>query len=73
MKALYIEQEKLGTPASTISRYNQRYEQQSVLATADPGQPAQKLTPQLRVKVLERTRQTARWFHTVVTAARWQR
>ena len=52
-------QEKLGTAPSTISRWKQRYEQDGVLglATIHPGQPPQKLTPQLRAKVLERTRQ----------------
>ncbi len=52
-------QEKLGTPPSTISRWKQRYEQEGVLglATVHPAQPPQKLTPQLRAKVLERTRQ----------------
>ena len=45
--------------ASTISRWKQRYEKDGVLglATIHPGQPPQKLTPQLRAKVLERTRQ----------------
>ena len=53
-------QEKLGTPPSTISRWKQRYEKEGVLglATAHPGQLPRKLTPQLRAKVLERTRQT---------------
>ena len=52
-------EEKLGTPASTISRWKQRYEQDGLLglATIHPGQPPQKLTPQLRAKVLEKTRQ----------------
>ena len=52
-------QEKLGTPPSTISRWKQRYEKEGVvgLATVHPGQPPQKLTAQLRAKVLERTRQ----------------
>src|SRR5436190_9660209 len=52
-------EEKLGTPPSTLSRWKQRYEQEGVLglATVHPGQPPQKLTPQLRAKVLERTRQ----------------
>src|SRR5260370_39443424 len=52
-------EEKLGTPASTISRWKQRYQQDGVLglATIHPGQPPKKLTPQLRAKVLERTRQ----------------
>jgi transposase len=52
-------QEKLGTPPSTISRWKQRYEKDGVLGlvTIHPGQPPQKLTPQLRAKVLERTRQ----------------
>ena len=52
-------QEKLGSPPSTISRWKQRYEKDGVLGlmTIHPGQPPQKLTPQLRAKVLERTRQ----------------
>src|SRR6201984_89179 len=52
-------QERLGAFASTASRWNQRNEQNGVLgwATIHPGQPPQKLTPQLRAKVLERTRQ----------------
>src|SRR5690348_14919804 len=52
-------EEKLGTPPSTISRWKQRYQQDGLLglATIHPGQPPQKLTPQLRARVLERTRQ----------------
>src|SRR5271169_639042 len=52
-------EEKLGVPASTISRWKQRYQEDDVLglATIHPGQPPQKLTPQLRARVLERTRQ----------------
>jgi transposase len=52
-------QEKLGTPPSTISRWKQRYEKDGVsgLVTVHPGQPPQKLTPALRAKVLDRTRQ----------------
>src|SRR6266852_7077233 len=52
-------EEKLGAAPSTISRWKQRYEKDGVLglATIHPGQPPQKLTPQLRAKVLERTRQ----------------
>jgi transposase len=52
--------EKLGTPPSTISRWKQRYEADGLLGlvSVHPGQPPQKLTPQLRAKVLERTRQT---------------
>src|ERR1022692_4421952 len=52
-------EEKLGTPPSTISRRKQRYQQDGVLglATIHPGQPRQKLTPQLRARVFERTRQ----------------
>jgi transposase len=50
---------KLGAAPSTVSRWKQRYEKDGVLglATIHPGQPPQKLTPQLRAKVLERTRQ----------------
>src|SRR5450759_1663272 len=52
-------EEKLGTPASTVSRWKQRYQDDGVLglATIHPGQPPQKLTPALRARVLERTRQ----------------
>lgn len=52
-------EEKLGTPASTVSRWKQRYREEGLLglATIHPGQPPQKLTPQLRARVLERTRQ----------------
>ncbi len=51
--------DKLGTPASTISRWKQRYEEDGLLglATIHPGQPPQKLTAELRARVLERTRQ----------------
>lgn len=53
-------EEKLGAAASTISRWKQRYEKDAVLelATIHPGQPPQKLTTQLRARVLERTRQS---------------
>jgi len=53
-------EEKLGASPSTISRWKQRYERDGVLglATIHPGQPPQKLTAQLRAKVLERSRQT---------------
>src|ERR1019366_442794 len=53
-------EEKLGTPASTISRWKQRYQAAGLLglATIHPGQPPQKLTAALRARVLERTRQT---------------
>lgn len=52
-------QEQLGAFPSTISRWKQRYEKDGVLglATIHPGQPPQKLTPQFRAKVLEKTRQ----------------
>jgi transposase len=52
-------EEKLGAAPSTVSRWKQRYEKDGVLglATIHPGQPPQKLTPQLRAKMLERTRQ----------------
>ena len=52
-------EEKLGAAPSTVSRWKQRYEKDGVLglATIHPGQPPQKLTPQLRAKVLARTRQ----------------
>jgi transposase len=51
-------EEKLGVPPSTISRWKQRYQEDDVLglATIHPGQQPQKLTPQLRARVLEQTR-----------------
>ncbi len=54
-----IEEEARAAP-SAISRWKQRYEKDGVLglATIHPGQPPQKLTAQLRAKVLERTRQS---------------
>jgi transposase len=52
-------EEKVGVPASTISRWKQRYREEALLglATIHPGQPPQKLTPAFRARVLERTRQ----------------
>ena len=52
--------EQLGAFPSTISRWKQRYENDGLigLVTVHPGQPPQKLTPQLRAKVLEKTRQS---------------
>jgi transposase len=51
--------EHLGAFPSTISRWKRRYEEDGLLGleTIHPGQPPQKLTPQLRAKVLEKTRQ----------------
>jgi len=51
-------EEKVGVPASTISRWKQRYREEALLglATIHPGQPPQKLTPAFRARVLERTR-----------------
>jgi len=51
--------DKLGAPASTISRWRRRYQQDGLLglATIHPGQPPRKLTPELRARVLDRTRQ----------------
>jgi transposase len=53
-------EEKLGTPPSTISRWKQRYLDEGLLglATIHPGQPPQKLSADLRARVLDRTRQT---------------
>src|SRR3954470_11174499 len=53
-------EEELGAFLSTISRWIQRFEKDGLLGlpTIHPGQPPQKLTPQLRAKVLEKTRQT---------------
>jgi transposase len=52
-------EEKVGVPASTISRWKQRYREEALLglATIHPGRPPQKLTPAFRARVLERTRQ----------------
>src|SRR5580765_5451237 len=69
-------EEKLGAPASTVSRWKQRYEQDGVLglATIHPGQPPQKLTPQLRARVnyghacWSEPASTARWFHALVSS-----
>jgi transposase len=52
-------EENLGAAPSTVSRWKKRYEKDGVLglATIHPGQPPQKRTPQLRAKMLKRTRQ----------------
>jgi transposase len=51
--------ERLGAYPSTISRWKRRYDEDGVLGlvTIHPGQPPQKLTPQLRARVLAKTRQ----------------
>ena len=51
--------EQLRVPASTIARWKRRFQQDGLLglATIHPGQPPSKLTPALRARVLERTRQ----------------
>ena len=51
--------EKLDTTAPTISLWNRRYREEGLLglATFHPGQPPQKLTPQLRAKILAKTQQ----------------
>ena len=51
--------EQLRVPASTISRWKRRYQQEGLvgLETIHPGQPPSKLTAALRARVLERTRQ----------------
>jgi transposase len=61
-------EDQLGTPASTISRWKRRYQEEGLLGLASihPGQDAQKLTPELRARVIERTGQappdgSARW------------
>ncbi len=68
-------EERLGAAPSTISRWKRRYEEDGVLglATIHPGQPPQKLTPQLRAKVLERTRKRLRMDRRIGRCARWQR
>jgi hypothetical protein len=52
-------EEKLGAAPSIVSRWKQRYDKDGGLglATIHPGQPPQKLTPQLRANVLEQARQ----------------
>lgn len=51
--------EKLETTAPTISLWKRRYGEEGLLglATFHPGQPPQKLTPQLRAKILAKTQQ----------------
>ena len=51
--------EKLDTTAPTISLWKRRYREEGLvgLATFHPGQPPQKLTPQLRAKILAKTQQ----------------
>lgn len=51
--------EKLDTTAPTISLWKRRYCEEGLvgLATFHPGQPPQKLTPQLRAKILAKTQQ----------------
>jgi len=51
--------EKLDTTAPTISLWKRRYREEGLvgLATFHPGQPPQKLTPQLRAKLLAKTQQ----------------
>jgi transposase len=52
-------QEKLDTTAPTISLWKKRYRQEGIvgLATCHPGQPPQKLTTQLRARILAKTQQ----------------
>jgi transposase len=51
--------EKLDTTAPTISLWKRRYRDEGLvgLATFHPGQPPQKLTPQLRAKILAKSQQ----------------
>ena len=51
--------EQLHVPASTISCWERRFDQEGILGlgTVHPGQQPTKLTPALRARVLERTRQ----------------
>jgi len=51
--------DKLDTTAPTISLWKRRYREEGLvgLATFHPGQPPQKLTPQLRAKILAKTQQ----------------
>ena len=50
---------KLDTTAPTISLWKKRYGEDGLagLTRAHPGQPPQKLTPQLRAKILAKTQQ----------------
>ena len=52
-------QEKLDTTAPTISLWKRRYRQDGIvgLATFHPGQPAKKLTTQMRARILAKTQQ----------------
>lgn len=52
-------QEKLDTTAPTISLWKRRYRQEGIvgLATFHPGQPAKKLTTQVRARILAKTQQ----------------
>jgi transposase len=51
--------EQLDTTAPTIALWKRRYREEGLvgLATFHPGQPPQKLTPQLRAKILAKTQQ----------------
>jgi transposase len=51
--------EQLHVPASTISGWKRRFDQDGILGlgTVHPDQPPTKLTPALQARVLERTRQ----------------
>ncbi|HLX84606.1 MAG TPA: IS630 family transposase [Terriglobales bacterium] len=51
--------EALDTTAPTISLWKKRYQEEGLigLGTIRPGQPPQKLTPQLRAKILAKTQQ----------------
>jgi len=51
--------ESLSTTAPTISLWKKRYQEEGVvgLGTVRPGQPPQKLTPQLRARILAKTQQ----------------
>lgn len=51
--------EALDTTAPTISLWKKRYQEEGLigLGTIRPGQPPQKLTPQLRAKILAKTHQ----------------
>src|SRR6202000_1469663 len=58
-------EEKLGAPASTVSCWKQRYQQDGVLelATIHPGQPPQQLTPAVTgTSVGANPASAARWF-----------
>ena len=69
-------QEKLDTTAPTISLWKRRYRQDGIvgLATFHPGQPAKKLTTEMRARILAKTQQPPPDGLTALVAAqKWRR